>query len=960
MKRTVLLSFLALCLPAVLRAQTPVTITGPINTPEGQPWTGTLSIQNPTVICGGVKVPQTTTTLTVTAGIFQRQLNLYPIADCGFGGYSYAVRSIGFGANRPLTYWVIHSSSAPETVAQVEVLLPPAIAAYVLPPAASGVLGGVLATPNPGGQVVVGINSDGSLNYAASTGGMAPPGGAGLTYWTGSAVRVATYLDLVALLGTGATAVTNLGLGSQFQASINGAPGAWPSFAPVATSGNYADLSNKPIILTDPLVSAGDFLIGGAGGIFARLANPGNGTWCINESNGTVTLITCPGAGGSGLTYVGLTMPAAFTVSGPLMANGTIAVSANGTTLQYIRGDGTVATFPTTWPWSALSSVPSTFAPSLHASTHAAAGSDPLSLSASQIGSGYPYGSLSGAPTIPAASSATPAMDGTAAAGSSASYSRADHVHPTDTSRQAAFGSQGQNSVYAGPATGGSGAPTFRALVSADIPNNAANTSGNASTATALASTPTPCSAGNFPLGIAASGNATGCTPAATGTVTNNEGAFTPQYLLIGNGGPDAKVSTPYLDSSWILNNPAGFKSGGAGSGFVQMGGATSGAVTVTVQSAAGSWTLTLPNTSGVNGQTWVTDGNGNMSWYSLPTALPPNGSASGDLSGSYPNPMVAQIGGAALPASGSITKTNSSGQLVAATAGTDYVLPAGSITGNASTATALASTPTTCAAGNYPLGISANGNVTGCTAATGGGGTVTSVTFTGDGTLLSATASAAVTSSGTLTAALKTQTKNTALMGPSSGSATNPTFRTITAPDLPTQTLNYWFPGTVLPPTNGSNQPIGGTGLANTVRFIIFTLPFNTTISKASVDVTTIDASQTADFGIYNSAGTSKLWSIGSGNGISLGTSAVVAATNTTVTLAAGSYLFAWTESGTVGNIYTWNMNTGLYQLLASGSSYKYGTCTNTATAGVLPASCGTLIAATAAFNVAAIMLEP
>jgi len=958
MKRLALLSFLALCLPAVLCAQSPVTITGPINTPEGQPWTGTLSIQNPTVLCGGVKVPQTTTILTVTAGVFQRQLNLYPIADCGFGGYSYAVRSIGFNANRPLTYWVIHSSSVPETVAQVEVLLPPAIAAYVLPPA-SGVLGGVLATPNPGGQVVVGINSDGSLNYAASSGGMASPSSAGLTYWTGSAVRVATYLDLVALLGTGATAVTNLGLGSQFQAPIFGAPGTWPSFAPVATSGNYADLSNKPLILTDPLVSAGDFLIGGADGVFARLANPGNGTWCINESNGTVTLITCPGAGGSGLTYVGLTMPAAFTVSGsPLLANGTIAVSANGTTLQYIRGDGTVAMFPTTWPWSALSSVPSTFAPSLHASTHAAAGSDPLTLSASQIGSGYPYGSLSGAPAIPAASSATPAMDGTAAAGSSVSYSRADHVHPTDTSRQAAFGSQGQNSVYAGPATGGSGAPAFRALASADIPNNAANTSGNAATATALASTPTPCSAGNYPLGIAASGNAAGCTLAATGTVTNNEGAFTPQYLLIGNGGPDAKVSTPYLDSSWILNNPAGFKSGGAGSGFVQMGGASSGAVTVTVQSAAGAWTLTLPNASGVNGQTWVTDGNGNMSWYSLPTALPPNGQAGGDLSGSYPNPMVAQIGGAALPTSGSITKTNTASQLVAAVAGTDYVAPNGNITGNAATATALASAPTTCNSGNYARGVGANGNATGCTPAN--AGTVTSVTFTGDGTVLISTPSTADTGSGTVTATLNTQTKNTALMGPSSGSAANPTFRAMAAPDLPTQTLNYWFPGTVLPPTNGSSQPLGGTGLANTVRFIIFTLPFNTSISKASIDISTIDASQTADFGLYNAAGTSKLWSIGSGNGISLGSGGVVSATNTTVTLAAGSYLFAWTESGTVGVIYTWNMNTGLYQLLASGSSYKYGTCTNTATAGVLPASCGALIAAASAFNVAAVMLEP
>ena len=37
--------------------------------------------------------------------------------------------------------------------------------------------------------------------------------------------------------------------------------------------------------------------------------------------------------------------------------------------------------------------------------------------------------------TVPGASSTTPAMDGTAAAGTSADYARADHVHPTDTTR---------------------------------------------------------------------------------------------------------------------------------------------------------------------------------------------------------------------------------------------------------------------------------------------------------------------------------------------------------------------------------------------------------------------------------------------------------------------------------------------------------------------------------------------
>lgn len=41
------------------------------------------------------------------------------------------------------------------------------------------------------------------------------------------------------------------------------------------------------------------------------------------------------------------------------------------------------------------------------------------------------------APTPPTASTAAPSMDGTAAAGTATTYARADHVHPTDTSKQA-------------------------------------------------------------------------------------------------------------------------------------------------------------------------------------------------------------------------------------------------------------------------------------------------------------------------------------------------------------------------------------------------------------------------------------------------------------------------------------------------------------------------------------------
>jgi hypothetical protein len=61
---------------------------------------------------------------------------------------------------------------------------------------------------------------------------------------------------------------------------------------------------------------------------------------------------------------------------------------------------------------------------------------------------------------------------------------------------------------------GSTAAPGYESLTSADIPNNAANTTGNAATATALGATPTQCSGSNFATGIAASGNANCAEPA--------------------------------------------------------------------------------------------------------------------------------------------------------------------------------------------------------------------------------------------------------------------------------------------------------------------------------------------------------------------------------------------------------------------------------------------------------------
>jgi hypothetical protein len=67
----------------------------------------------------------------------------------------------------------------------------------------------------------------------------------------------------------------------------------------------------------------------------------------IPDINGNVKLKKFTASGG-GLTSIGLSMPPAFSVSpGTLTANGTFNVTGAGTTAQYVRGDGSLATFPT-------------------------------------------------------------------------------------------------------------------------------------------------------------------------------------------------------------------------------------------------------------------------------------------------------------------------------------------------------------------------------------------------------------------------------------------------------------------------------------------------------------------------------------------------------------------------------------------------------------------------------------
>lgn len=106
------------------------------------------------------------------------------------------------------------------------------------------------------------------------------------------------------------------------------------------------------------------------------------------------------------------------------------------------------------------------------------------------------------------------------------------------------------------------------------------------------------------------------------------------------------------------------------------------------------------------------------------------------------------------------------------------------------------------------------------------GGGTVTSVTFTGDGTFLSSTPSSAVITTGTLAASLVTHSANTVAAGPTSGSAASPTFRALVDADMPTGGLNP--PGQITM-YGGSSAPSGwllcdGSAVSRTTYAALFT----------------------------------------------------------------------------------------------------------------------------------------
>jgi hypothetical protein len=319
-----------------------------------------------------------------------------------------------------------------------------------------------------------------------------------------------------------------------------------------------------------------------------------------------------------------------------------------------------------------------------------------------------------------------------------------------------AWASQAANRVLAGPASGINAAPTFRALVDADIPASIARDA-------------------ELPTTLPPSGAAGGD---LDGTYPDPDVVALRGYAVHTAAPDDGDVLI------WVAANSRyepGPMTGGGGSGTVtsvalalpgifSVGGSpvtTSGTLTATVQDANTVWAGPASGADAAPTFRLLVEDDIPVEMArvaDLPASLPPSGTAGGDLSGTYPNPTVDAIQGYAVH-----TTAPGDGQVLRWVDANSRYEPY---------------TPTA--------------------------GTVTSVGLTAPG--IFSVGGSPVTTAGTLALTLATQAANLVWAGPTSGGAATPTFRTLVDADIPASIARDAELPTSLPPSGTAGGDLAGT----------------------------------------------------------------------------------------------------------------------------------------------------
>jgi hypothetical protein len=189
--------------------------------------------------------------------------------------------------------------------------------------------------------------------------------------------------------------------------------------------------------------------------------------------------------------------------------------------------------------------------------------------------------------------------------------------------------------------------------------------------------------------------------------------------------------------------------------------------------------------------------------------------------------------------------------------------------------------------------------------------GTVTSVSWTGDGVVFTASADTPVTSSGTLApASLIAQTANRVFAGPSSAGPTAPTFRALVAADIPSLPASQITSGqlataqggTALSAIGTASQVLGVNTGATGLEYKTLTAGANVTITPAAGSITIASSGGASGYATIDSSGT-PLTQRATVNFTGAGVTAVdnSGSSRTDVTIPATVTSVSWTGDGVV-----------------------------------------------------------